>query len=249
MIGNDHDPASRPEDFQCLVKTGGEAFELPVDLNANGLEHSCKGLHGRPGSHRATHHISKVSRGPQRPARSFLGQVAGNAPCLPFLPKPTDQRGQFVRAHAVEDLLRIQCLGPVHPHVQRFIGAEGESSPGRVELMRGHPEIEEDPVRFLHRTTAKNVVQHPEISMNGHETVSESAKMPRCLVQRICIGINADTSTVRAAPLEDRPRVPSSAKRRIHKGSTGGGGKQGKRLLEEDRRMVPACFHRSDIRP
>ena len=152
MEGNDTQPSTRPEHVHQFIQTPLQNLQLPVALNAQGLE-------GLPGGMPVPAHFGRDcgpdnfvqgKGGLNRPLRPGPDNIPGDtfgALVLPVIPNQTVQLTLRILVH---NLPGRQSLPSVHAHVQGSVKPVGKPSLPVVKLIGRDSQIQKDAVHFLH---------------------------------------------------------------------------------------------------
>ena len=171
---------------------GVTAGELGGDRNG-GLDRVDELLRGRellalPGAHDRAGDLRREA------LLAVLAQEPGQSPLVP----------------RVDDLLGGQRLLGIHPHVQRGVVGVGEAALPRVDLHRGHPQVEVDDVGVE--------LLVGEVGEGGHEVGADEARMARHLggergeaLLGGRIAVDADQRSRGPESLGEQARMPTAA--------------------------------------
>ena len=147
-----------------------------------------------------------------------LAQDPGDAPLVP----------------GGDDLARCELLARVHAHVERGVIGVGEAALARVDLHRGHAEVEVDDVgacAFLD--------EHPKClgvaaAQEAHRAGNLVGQLHEALLGER-VAVDRDKRAVGAEALGDHARVPAAAESAVDRGLAGLGVEQLEQLVGEHR--------------
>ncbi len=83
----------------------------------------------------------------------------------------TEQLGEFLFAHPLDEVVGPFGQTGVHAHVQSAISSDAKSALCRIELVRAHPKVCQDAIDLLHAMKAQEVGGEPEVLWNQGEPV------------------------------------------------------------------------------
>ena len=130
-------------------------------------------------------------------AAAPFNDESGNPGGELLLTEPSQNVGEFGTTVGVEDLGGSQCRLRIHPHVQWSVLGVGKPTLGLIELHRGNPEIEQDPVNGT-RCAETTVIQGSSNSvitrMHQLDPVAEPLKSSPGDGQRVGVPIQSDQS-------------------------------------------------------
>jgi hypothetical protein len=141
---------------------------------------------------------------------------AGREPLLAVL---AEHPGELAPVVGVEDVGGRPARGRVHPHVQRRVLAVGEPALGDVELHRGDPEVEQDPVGVLEPEVTQRVGDPVERRVHGGEPVTEGREALAGQAQGLGVAVETDDAG-ETAPGEQGLAVPAQPQRRVDQDGT-----------------------------
>ena len=104
----------------------------------------------------------------------------------------------------------------IHAHVERTLRrrvAEAEAARGFVELMRGHAEVEHDPVDLERREIRGDVVETAERGLDQANALAKARRREAGtgFADRLGIEVESDEHAVRARAIENRVGVSAAA--------------------------------------
>lgn len=122
---------------------------------------------------------------------------------------------QFFSRSVSQQVSCCTALAWIHTHVQWggvAIGfGKAKPTPGRIQLMRGHTEIEQNGVHLLDSQRSQGVIQMPEGAVNELDAVAVGCQVGARGIQSLRVQIESDQSTVWGRFLEDGGRVTSAS--------------------------------------
>ncbi len=193
------------------VEELGQAVELAVDLDAEGLEGLGRGVDLallRPPAVDLLDDAAEVG-GRLDPAElAQADDLPGQAAGVGQLAVGLEQVGQPRLRIGVEHPGGGDLASLVHPHVQRPVQGEAESPLRGIQLERGHPEVGEDPadVPEVDAQLGQELevrLEEPDPPAEGHQDVPGPA-------ERELVAVEADKGGT-GIPLQDRDGVSRQA--------------------------------------
>ena len=98
---------------------------------------------------------------------------------------------------------------------------EAESPFSRLELMRGHAEVEHDAVDAVDAEPREDLLQVGVVSLDEELALSEGLQNPSGLRKGIVVPVDADQNAAGGRGLEDSPGMTSAAHGAVHVNAAG----------------------------
>ena len=217
MERDNAEPSPGAQERYGVLQRLAQRRQLVVDGNAQRLKRLLRGVARIPVAHFArnggVYRAHQVARGRKRRARAMLHNHLGNArgPC--FLAVVAQHAGNLLLAPGVDQFLCVKGLPPVHAHVQRRVRVVGKPPFGRVQLIGGDAQIQQNAVHGPNALRLKERAQVVKVSVQGVKIPVLCQAHPGG-VQRVLVSVHAEYAGARA---QQRLAVSASAQRAVHK--------------------------------
>ncbi len=194
MEGDDREPALRLEHPLRRRKRQRQLLELPIHIDAQGLESTGRGVNALL----RTLPSRGLLDGPhQRPRCNYglfdprIHDRPGDGAGFALLTQYADDAGELVGLGPVHDVGRRKaCL--LHPHVERTFLGEGEAARRFVDLHRGHADIEGGAVDHGDAETGGERLHVAEAAFDQHQAVGKIGDECRTAGDRLWIAVDGE---------------------------------------------------------
>ena len=231
-------PAGR-QAVERRIQRGGQTVELAVDGDAQCLEHAARRVTVAPGRRRdgVRHDVGKLQRRFDRAARPFAHDSARDGTRESFFTvAPKDLRKLLLRQAGDQIGRRFAALA--HAHIQRCVVMIGKAALRRVELMRRHADIQQDPVHRRDAQRGQHRIHVDEIRL--HQRGGQAGQSGTGGADRIGIPIERDQPAAGGQPLGDGGGMSAAAGRAVEIDPVRPNGKSLQRLAQQHRTVIAA---------
>ena len=242
MEGDDREPAAGREQSLGGVEAALQLAELVVHGDAERLKCSgCRIDAAGLRRHHLAHDRRELTGAPDR--RRFPGgeDGAGDAPREALLAVKKDNVGERRLGQRIDEIRRRRPL-PLHPHVERPVGTEGQAASGIVELRRGRAEVEGDAGDIGNPECGQQLFHVAVAAFDQRQPAGSLRRQGRAAGDRIRVAI--DGVDAAAHGLEQGARIAAAAERTVDVNPVVTRGERVNRLGEKNR-DVGRVVHRA----
>ncbi len=206
--------ALRDQCVDGLLERRGKDVELVVDLDAQRLEGSARGMTTPPARRRRdriANHFGQLGRRVQGTGRDDRSGDTGGEPLIAVRREGLRQSGLVVLVH---DGCGRARLGLIHPHVERTVVAITETTLGSIELRRTDAQIEEHAAHRVDPLVLHDLGEVIEARFAEPNSRTEGSERRCCCRQCVVVLVQTEQFELWMR-LEQRPSVSPASDRAV----------------------------------
>src|SRR6478672_198035 len=240
MESDNRDPCPRFQPCSQDPQAFLQRAELIIHGHPQCLKNLCRRMTTAMPSNNFLDRVGERKRFSKRHDLSHFDQLTGDPPRRRFFAKIAEKARQFLFTVMIDYLCGGEIAPGIHPHVERAVAHQTETTPGVFELMGRNADIKQGATDPRDAEFVENFVGLTKIALPQSDTTTEFAEPIACMLNRIWILIEAKDI---CACAKDCFGMTASPACRIYNQSAGPWCEQFDRFRCQHRPMINEIFH------